>query len=296
MQKRKKGVTMAKRSALTELNEIRLQPERYFKEGQHIAVRNRAVGNFPLHWHNYFELEILSEGEAVNYLNGQPQEMSVGSGYILTPADYHIIVPKDPQQKIWHVPFDESIISPRHLQTIVSSGFSKTFHLDKETYERVEKLLSLLRHEYKHEGDNSCIRELFECLLCSIFRTMDSLPSAESQELIPNVTRGIIYLETHFRENPSLAEVATFAGFNPSYFSVLFSKVTGQSYTERLNSLRVSYAKKLLNSPISVAEVCYASGFGSLSNFHTVFQKLTGSSPSEYRKNLTFMIKKPQTT
>lgn len=277
---------MAKYAPLTELNEIRLQPERYFKEGQHIAVRNRAVGNFPLHWHNYFELEILSEGEAVNYLNGQPHKMSVGSGYILTPADYHIIVPNDPNQKIWHVPFDESIISPRHLQTIISSSFSKTFHLDEETYGRAEKLLSLLRHEYKHEDTNNCLRELFECLLCTVFRSMDSLPPSDSEEMLKSVTKGILYLETHFRENPSLSEVASFAGFNPSYFSSLFRKATGQTYTERLNSLRVSYAKKLLESNMSVADVCYASGFGTLSNFHNVFQQLTGTSPSEYRKKL----------
>ena len=267
-----------------EYTEIRLQPERYYKEGQHIAVRNRAVGNFPLHWHNYFEMEILSEGEAVHYLNGKEYKMGVGCGYILTPADYHIIIPDDPEQKIWHIPFDETLLSPKHLNTILSSNFDKAFTLDAETYGRVEKLLWLLKYEYRQEGEN-CTRELFECLLSTIFRAMDNTPQTVPAENNSNIAKGILYLETHFRENPSLSEVAKYAGFNPSYFSVLFHKVTGKTYTQRLNALRVTYAKKLLRSDMTIADVCYASGFGTLSNFHNVFQRIAGTSPSEYRSS-----------
>ena len=266
-----------------EREEIRLQPERYFKEGQHISVRNREVGNFPLHWHNYFELEILSEGEAVHYLNGKRYDMSVGSGYILTPADYHIIVPRDPSQKIWHVPFDETILSAKHLYTILSSKLDRTFHLDPEAYGRVEKILQLLKYEYKQEGEN-CAQELFDCLLCTIFRTVGDTQSEAPPENISGISKGILYLETHFRETPSLSDVAAYAGFNPSYFSAVFHKVTGQTYTERLNNLRVTYAKKLLKTDMSIAEVCYASGFGTLSNFHNIFSRITGTNPSKYRK------------
>lgn len=265
-----------------EFNEIRLQPERYFKEGQHISVRNRCVGNFPMHWHNYFEMEILSEGEAVHYLNGKEYKMGVGCGYILTPADYHIIIPNDPNQKIWHIPFDESLLSSKHLSTILSSNFSKTFSLDAEAYQRVEKLLLLLKHEYRQAGEN-CTNELFKCLLSTIFRATQDISQIVPYDNISNVAKGILYLETHFRENPSLSEVAEYSGFNPSYFSVLFHKVTGNTYTQRLNILRVTYSKKLLESEMSIADICYASGFGTLSNFHNVFQKTEGMSPSEYR-------------
>ena len=266
-----------------EADELRLQPERYFKEGQHISVKNRQVGNFPLHWHNYFELEILSEGEAVHYLNGKKYDMCVGSGYILTPADYHIIVPNDPTQKIWHVPFDETLLSAKHLHTILSLKSDKVFHLEEEAYQRVEKILRLLKYEYRQEGEN-CTQELFNCLLCSIFRTMTAAQTTMPPENISDVSKGILYLETHFRETPSLSEVAAYAGFNPSYFSVVFRKVTGQTYTQRLNHLRVTYAKKLLKTDMSIADVCYASGFGTLSNFHNIFSKITGTTPSEYRK------------
>ncbi len=264
--------------------EIRLQPERYFKEGQHISVKNRQVGNFPLHWHNYFEMEILSEGEAVHYLNGKEYKMGVGCGYILTPADYHIIIPNDPQQKIWHIPFDETLLSPKHLNTILSSNFDKAFTLDTETYQRVEKILQLMKYEYKQEGEN-CTQELFDCLLYSIFRTMTSVQASVPPENISDISKGILFLETHFREAPSLSDVAAYVGFNPSYFSVLFHKITGQTYTQRLNNLRVTYAKKLLRTNMSIADVCYASGFGTLSNFHNIFSKATGNTPSEYRKN-----------
>lgn len=265
-----------------EFTEIRLQPERYFKEGQHISVRNRAVGNFPMHWHNYFEMEILSEGEAVHNLNGKEYKMGVGCGYILTPADYHIIIPSHPEQKIWHVPFDETLLSAKHLNTILSSNFNKTFSLDPETYKRVEMLLSLIRQEYKQDGEN-CTNELFNCLLSMIFRTTQDISQPILHDNISNIAKGILYLETHFRENPSLADVAEYAGFNPSYFSILFHKVTGNTYTQRLNTLRVTYSQKLLKSDMSIADICYASGFGTFSNFHAVFQKSTGMSPSDYR-------------
>ena len=267
-----------------EADELRLQPERYFKEGQHIVVQSHCVGNFPLHWHNYFEMEILYEGEAVHYLNGKEYKMGVGCGYILTPADYHMIVPNDPNQKIWHIPFDETFLSAKHLNTLLSSNFDKTFSLDEETYTRVEKLLYLLKYECKLEGE-SCTRELFDCLLSMIFRTMTDIPPIIPTENISDIAKGILYLETHFREDPSLSDVAAYAGFNPSYFSVLFHKVTGKTYTQYLNILRVNYAKKLLGSEMSVADICYASGFGTLSNFHNIFAKLTGTSPSEYRRS-----------
>ena len=165
---------------------------------------------------------------------------------------------------------------------ILSSSFCKTFSLDRETYERVEKLLCLIQYEYKQTGEN-CAEELFKCLLSTIFRTTQDIPQTAVYDNVSDIAKGILYLETHFRENPSLSDVAEYAGFNPSYFSVLFHKVTGSTYTQRLNTLRVTYAKKLLESDMSVADICYASGFGTFSNFHNVFQKATGMSPSEYR-------------
>ena len=60
---------------------------------------------------------------------------------------------------------------------------------------------------------------------------------------------------------------------------------TGVGYSEYLNKRKLKYAKQLLKtSSLSVTEICYASGFTSLSNFIRVFKEKTGETPSQYIK------------
>jgi len=75
------------------------------------------------------------------------------------------------------------------------------------------------------------------------------------------------------------------SGYHPTYFSKMFYRVTGENYIERLISLRINYAKMLLKKDVSVSEACFASGFGSLSNFVAVFKKRCKMSPSAYRNS-----------
>ena len=57
------------------------------------------------------------------------------------------------------------------------------------------------------------------------------------------------------------------------------------SLTEYINHRRVELAKKLLSKgDISVEEIAYRVGYSSKSSFYRVFTRITGTTPSEYKK------------
>ena len=106
----------------------------------------------------------------------------------------------------------------------------------------------------------------------------------ENEEHLSGIQKAILYLEMHFKENISLPALAKEAGFNPTYFSELFRRTTGQSYKQRLTELRIRYAKMLLKNGISISRACCESGFGSLSNFTAVFKQTYGITPRQYQQ------------
>jgi AraC-like DNA-binding protein len=56
------------------------------------------------------------------------------------------------------------------------------------------------------------------------------------------------------------------------------------TFTEFVNQYRVREAKRLLLADQSVTEVCFASGFESLSYFNRIFKKVTGQNPMQFKK------------
>jgi AraC-like DNA-binding protein/ligand-binding sensor protein len=101
----------------------------------------------------------------------------------------------------------------------------------------------------------------------------------------PEVRRARDYIRQHHREALSLEEVARDAGLSPAYFSALFSRETGATYSAFLQRTRVEAAKRLLReTDRRVTDVAFEAGFGSLPHFNHVFRRLTGSSPREYRR------------
>ena len=117
-----------------------------------------------------------------------------------------------------------------------------------------------------------------EYLLTLVMRTSDQV-----EELSP-MRRAILYIETHFRESPTLADAAAEACLSAVYFGNQFKKVMGETFISYLNSRKVSCAMMLLERGASVTEACYSAGFGSLSGFLYTFKKKTGLTPAEYKR------------
>lgn len=94
------------------------------------------------------------------------------------------------------------------------------------------------------------------------------------------------FLRDHLSESVTLAEVARAAHLSPYHFCRLFRGTTGMTFTDYVGRARVEKAKSLLlESSARVGEVAFATGFGSLSQFNSVFRKWAGASPSDYRKS-----------
>ena len=250
----------------------RLSKRDYLKEGRHIRAERRRANSFPLHSHDYFEIEIVLGGRGVQHVNSKEYELTRGSVYLLTPADFHEIV-LDEKNELWNIVFDETVLKSERLQSLFEAK-ELCRRVSEEELFKLERAAELIAAEAE---SGEFVEPLVEYLLEIIF------PSRERSEELSPVRKAVLYMETHFRENPSLAETAERVCLSPIYFGSLFKKTTGETYVNYLNRCKINCAMMLLENGMSVSRACFDSGFGSLSGFLYTFKKTTGVSPNEYR-------------
>jgi len=105
--------------------------------------------------------------------------------------------------------------------------------------------------------------------------------SAVDSQLIRKVTE---YISDHFSEHITLVNLAKQNHISASRLSVLFKSVTGLSFNEYLNFIRVDEAKRLLaDTDYPILDVAIACGFNDQSYFTKVFKKRTGLTPKSFR-------------
>ena len=93
------------------------------------------------------------------------------------------------------------------------------------------------------------------------------------------------YILEHLDQALPLGEVARVAGLSESHFCRLFKDTTDLTLTDYINRCRVDWAKRELLSPeVRVSEIAYLVGYQSLSQFNRSFARITGSSPTTYRR------------
>jgi len=100
------------------------------------------------------------------------------------------------------------------------------------------------------------------------------------------VSRGLRYLQQHYRDAVRLADLAPACCASPSHLSHLFRRHVGTSPIALLNMLRVEHAKRLLASDPerSVTRVADDVGFGDLRHFERIFKRHAGRTPQQFRQ------------
>jgi len=98
------------------------------------------------------------------------------------------------------------------------------------------------------------------------------------------IQQAISLIHQRSNEKLTLEKVAKECGFSKYYFSRIFKKYTGKSFKAYLIDLRINKAKYLLlNSKLTISQICYETGFNDLSYFSRMFKKRVGYSPSKFR-------------
>lgn len=93
------------------------------------------------------------------------------------------------------------------------------------------------------------------------------------------------YVMKHFKEELRLNEVAALTNMTEAAFCRYFKSRTNKTFSDFVSEIRVGYACKLLiEEKFSVTQICYESGFNTVSNFNRQFKNLTGKSPLQYQK------------
>ncbi len=100
----------------------------------------------------------------------------------------------------------------------------------------------------------------------------------------PAVQAAEKYIRQHSKEPLSLPAIAKVVGLSAPYLSKLFNTYRGISITDFINHERVETARNLLLDPfMSITNVAFAAGFGSLQHFNRVFRATQGCTPTYFR-------------
>lgn len=103
------------------------------------------------------------------------------------------------------------------------------------------------------------------------------------------IAEALNFIQSNFKKQPSLDEIAESVHLSPFHFQRLFSDFVGTSPKNFLQYTTLNYAKSLLNKQKTLFDTTYHSGLSSTSRLHDLFIKIEGMSPAEYQnggKNL----------
>jgi AraC-type DNA-binding domain-containing proteins len=94
------------------------------------------------------------------------------------------------------------------------------------------------------------------------------------------------YIKAHLEESITLADLARVSFYSPWYAHRLFVAALNMAPAEYIRRFRLSQsALKLRDERVTILDVAFALGFGSVDGYQRAFFKEFGCNPSEYAKN-----------
>lgn len=250
------------------------------------AVQVPELGRVAVHWHDYYELGYVLDGHAVHVVNGTAQRLAPGTVFLLSPADFHAIEPPG-SRRLFLV---NAVLHPelveRTLETVRPSGDPRLPWVTSSLPEAAG-LMSRVCDETSARGPgwDVVVESALRTVLVELARNRgdgaagDDVPSGAGGSA--GVRRAVRFVERHFREPLTLAQVAAVAHLSPNWFSEQFRHATGDSFQSYLRRRRLRFARALLESTdLGVTEVCHAAGFNDPSYFGRAYRAQYGVPPS----------------
>ena len=241
---------------------------------------------YPLHRHDYIEIEYLESGVMEHELNGVRQVLHAGDCYCLDYAALHRFRVLEPIT-IHNLCLDYKAV-PNVVQRLLHTAV-----LPCGGRVCAEKQPFLLDSFYHLEAqlqteENYAEERITAYLLLTITEILAScapLTERSAPTGYRHIAKAIDYISQNYAEPLTSAQVANGVYLSPNYFCKLFSEISGSTFASYLTQVRLENARRRLRETTQpVTQIALECGFGSFSNFSRAFKHAYGCAPSEYRR------------
>ncbi len=253
-----------------------------------------AQNSLPVfHRHNEIELNFLARGKLVYTIAGRTIPLPLRKLSLFWAGFSHRISAWQPRSEIWALSLPlttfltwnlpgKNFVHPLLHGELLHESCSGLARVDLAAMHRWYDDL----HTANTPHREALLLEIHARLL-RMATAVGTAPAHTGSDIEPaRVDKMLQYAAAHYRDpDLSIHAIARHAGTNATYAMELFKKTCGVSLMQYVNDQRVTHAQRLLVTTQSkILDIAMDAGFGSLSQFHDVFRRVTGKTPREYAR------------
>ncbi|NLG53326.1 MAG: AraC family transcriptional regulator [Clostridiales bacterium] len=275
-----------------------------------IYIRTFSMGKatYVLHCHEPIQVNYVLRGSPVHIINNTAYKLVKGDIFIIPPYVPHKLENNsDSQSEMIELEFlPEFIFGNRatieNIKSIFDFAYIEPFlvsecevkprlNLTGKAQADVEAMFFNLLDEYREKKSNFLLamKAIVLNLLVYAGRCFEQdIKDSESKQVFDRhreaITNAIDYIDKTYTEDLTIEAASRVAMLSQSYFSYLFKTMTGKTFTEYLNEMRILHAMQLLKETGKrIVDICFESGFNNVNHFNRTFKSYSGISPMQYR-------------
>jgi AraC-like DNA-binding protein len=265
-------------------------------------------GGFPPHWHDCFEVLYICKGQLDVSIDDTMHEVYTGDVVLINAGTVHGFLGPSSDTTVRILQFDMAFFDNSFLalrdtifnQVVVSKKMMEENPQYAALSGHIQHLCDEIALEYrkKNVGWQLTIKsQMYELMMIFLRKTPEIrffadqsyVQKSSIKEKIKIINPYIRQIQAFVFNNfydpdINLEEAAQKVNLSKFYFTRFFKKYAGQSFHSYLAMTRVNFAKHYLTeSDMTVLDIAFQCGFGSLQTFNRVFKTYAGITPSTYR-------------
>lgn len=238
-----------------------------------------------------YQLEFCTTGNTPYIINNKEYIRQYGSVMFVKPYEPYSHFYKVAPYECYAIHFNcnDSVFEEKYLKKLPSQIFLKNTYDFEKNFRDI-----IFPNNFEQLTDFENLTEMKNELLCSelksliinlYFETLIDAPQTISMHktAIENAKK---YIAKNFKNDISIKDISQVVHLSIGHTNRLFKKITGQTPHEYLLYVRLDYAcSQLVLTNDSISEISLRSGFKNPTYLSTIFKKVKGITPLQYRKD-----------
>ncbi len=263
----------------------------------HVDLKAYHNGLCPLHWHREVELGVILKGQIKLIADQKEIILAENEGYFVNTNVLHALVKETDDAEVLSVVFDDAYVTDMQKNKIYENyilplikdnkvhyiGIYNSIDWQKQVIQTILEIYRLSKsEEYGHE---LFIRNYLANILLVInqhrFENNDQSVNMIDNRIYPMIE----YIKNNYQKDIHISDIASYANISIRECYRRFNNYLATSPAKLIENIRLANAiDLLLNTKLSIKEICFACGYQNLSYFCRKFKDQFKITPSLYRE------------